>query len=64
MEQVFLFIIASSLALFVGIWGSTRRIGFGLAFGLSLINIFIGIIAVACSNKIENEVDNIKNCDL
>lgn len=63
MEQAFLFIIAISLALLVGKWGSTRKIGFGWAFGLSLINLLIGIIAVACSKKKENEVDNPKNDD-
>lgn len=51
MDRAFLFIVAISLALLVGKWGSTRKIGFGWAFGLSLINIFIGIIAVACSKK-------------
>lgn len=61
MDQAFLFIIAISLALLVGKWGSTRKIGFGWAFGLSLFNIIIGIIAVACSKKKENEVDNQKN---
>lgn len=53
MEQAILLIIAISLALGVGIWGSTRKIGFGWAFGLSLINIIVGIIAVACSKKID-----------
>lgn len=61
MEQVFLFIIAISLALLVGKWGSTRKIGFGRAFGLSLFNLLIGIIAVACSKKIESNPD--KNQD-
>lgn len=61
MDQAFLLLVAVSLALLVGKWGSTRKIGFGWAFGLSLINIFIGIIAVACSKKKENEVDNTKN---
>ena len=63
MDQAFLFIIAISLALLVGKWGSTRKIGFGWAFGLSLFNIIIGVIAVACSKKKENEVDNQKNSD-
>lgn len=57
MEQAFLFIIAVSLALLVGKWGSTRKIGFGWAFGLSLFNLLIGIIAVACSKKNENDTD-------
>lgn len=63
MEQAFLFIIAITIALLVGKWGSTRKIGFGWAFGLSLFNLFIGIIAVTCSKKKENEVYNQKNSD-
>lgn len=55
MEGIFFLTIAVGLAFAVGCWGKTRKIGFGLAFGLSLINILIGIIAVACSKKLENE---------
>ena len=53
MEQGILLIIALSLAYAVGCWGRTRTIGFGLAFFLSLINIIVGIIAVACSKKLQ-----------
>lgn len=56
MERLFLLVIAVSLAYAVGCWGRTRKIGFGWAFGLSLINIFIGIIAVALSKK-KDDVD-------
>lgn len=56
MERIVLLIIAVGLAFAVGCWGSTRKIGFGWAFGLSLLNIFIGIIAVACSKKLENNI--------
>lgn len=63
MDSAFLFIIAISLAFLVGKWGSTRKIGFGWAFGLSLFNLFIGIIAVACSKKKDNNVDNKKDSD-
>lgn len=55
MEQLFFLIIAVSLAYAVGCWGRTRKIGFGWAFGLSLINLFIGIIAVACSKRIDEK---------
>lgn len=55
MERFLLIVIAVSLAFAVGCWGKTRKIGFGLAFGLSLFNLFIGIIAVACSKKLENK---------
>jgi len=54
MEQIFFLVIAVALAYAVGCWGRTRKIGFGLAFVLSLINLFVGIIAVACSKKLEN----------
>lgn len=54
MEKAFLLIIALSLAFAVGCWGKTRKIGFGWAFCLSFINLIIGIIAVACSKKLEN----------
>ena len=55
MERLLLIVIAVSLAFAVGYWGKTRKIGFGLAFALSLLNLFIGIIAVACSKKIDNK---------
>ena len=55
METLFFLVIAVSLAYAVGCWGRTRKIGFGLAFVLSLVNLLIGIVAVACSKKLENE---------
>lgn len=59
MERAFFFLIALSLAYAVGCWGRTRKIGFGWAFGLSLLNLTIGIIAVACSKKInQNSTKN------
>ena len=61
MESLFFFIIAIALAYAGGCWGSTRKIGFGWAFGLSLINLFIGIIAVLCSKKIEKNEDNVES---
>lgn len=64
MDQAFLFIIAISLAVLVGKWGNTRKIGFGWAFGLSLFNLLIGIIAVACSKKKENGVNIQENSDI
>ena len=53
METLFFLVIAVSLAYAVGCWGKTRKIGFGLAFALSLVNLLIGIIAVACSKKLD-----------
>lgn len=55
MDSVFFFIIAVALAYAVGCWGRTRKIGFGWAFGLSLLNLLVGIIAVACSKKLEDK---------
>lgn len=54
MEAIILLVIAVSLAYGVGCLGRTRKIGFGLAFILSLFNVIIGLIAVLCSKKIEN----------
>lgn len=54
-DKEFFFIIAITLALLVGYWGSTRKIGFWRAFLLSVLNIFIRIIAVLCSRKIEKK---------
>lgn len=53
METVILLAIAVSLAYGVGCLGRTRKIGFGWAFAISLFNVFIGLIAVLCSKKIE-----------
>lgn len=54
MEYILLLIIAVGLAYGVGCLGRTRKIGFGLAFAISLINVVIGLIAVLCSKKIDN----------
>ena len=49
-----LLIIAVGLAYGVGCLGRTRKIGVGLAFAISLLNVVIGLIAVLCSKKIDN----------
>ena len=54
METIILLVIAVGLAFGVGCLGRTKKIGFGLAFVISLFNVFIGLIAVLCSKKIEN----------
>lgn len=54
MEKIILLVIAVSLAYGVGCLGRTRKIGFGLAFAISLLNVVIGLIAVLCSKKIDN----------
>lgn len=61
MERAFLLIIAVSLAFGVGCMGRNRRIGFGWAFGLSLFNVFIGLIAVLLSKKIpQDEINKVE----
>lgn len=61
MERAFFLIIAVSLAYGVGCMGRNRRIGFGWAFGLSLLNVFIGLIAVLLSKKIpQDEINKVK----
>lgn len=57
METLFIFIIAVGLAYGVGCMGKKRKIGFWLAFIISLFNVIIGLIAVLCSKKIENKED-------
>ena len=54
MEKIILLVIAVILAYGVGCLGRTRKIGFGLAFAISLLNVVIGLIAVLCSKKIDN----------
>lgn len=56
MERLFFFVIAVALAYGVGCMGRNRKTGFGWAFFLSLVNIFIGLIVVLCSKKKENDV--------
>ena len=58
MERAFFLIIAVSLAYGVGCMGRKRRIGFGWAFGLSLLNLFVGLVAVLLSKKIPRDKIN------
>jgi hypothetical protein len=54
MEMLFLLIIAVGLAYGVGCMGRSRKIGFWLAFVISLLNVIVGLIVVLCSKKIED----------
>jgi len=56
MESMFFFIIAVALSYGVGCLGRNRKIGFGWAFFLSLINVFLGLIVVLCSKKKDNDI--------
>jgi hypothetical protein len=61
MERAFFLIIAVSLAYCVGCMGRNRKIGFGWAFGISLFNVFIGLVAVLLSKKIpQNEINKVE----
>ena len=51
MKGFFFLIISGILAYGIGCLGRNRRIGFGWAFGLSLLNLFLGLIVVLLSKK-------------
>ena len=51
MDRLFFIVVAVTLAYGVGCLGRNRKIGFGWAFGISLINVIIGLIVVLCSEK-------------
>lgn len=51
MDRLFFIVIAVTLAYGVGCLGRNRKIGFGWAFGISLINVIIGLIVVLYSEK-------------
>ena len=51
MDRLFFIVIAVALGYGVGCLGRNRKIGFGWAFGISLINVIIGLIVVLCSEK-------------
>ena len=55
MDRMFFLVIAVALAYGVGCLGRNRKIGFGWAFGISLINVVVGLIVVLCSKKIDKE---------
>ncbi len=58
MERLILLVIAIGLAYGVGCMGRSRKIGFWLAFIISLLNVIVGLIVVLCSKKIENVESN------
>lgn len=58
MERLLFLVIAIGLAYGVGCMGRSRKIGFWLAFIISLLNVIVGLIVVLCSKKIENVESN------
>lgn len=59
-EAMFFFLIAVLLAYGVGCIGRKRKIGFGWAFFLALINVILGLIVVLCSKKKDKEFIDMK----
>lgn len=55
-ERFFFLIIGIVLALGVGYLGHNRKIGFAMAFLLSVFNLFLGLIVVLCSKKKEKDI--------
>ena len=51
LEALFFLAVSVGLAYGVGCLGRKRKIGFGWAFTLSLINLFLGLIITLCSKK-------------
>ena len=58
MERLILLVIAIGLAYGVGCMGRSHKIGFWLAFIISLLNVIVGLIVVLCSKKIDNVESN------
>ncbi len=56
-ETLFFLLIGVALAYGVGCLGRKRKIGFGWAFALSIINLFLGLVVTLCSKKKEDDID-------
>lgn len=54
---MFFLLIGVALAYGVGCLGRKRKIGFGWAFALSIINLFLGLVVTLCSKKKEDDID-------
>lgn len=54
MDKIVLLPIALLLAYGVGCLGRKRKIGFWWAFVLALFNLFIALIVVLCSKKLDD----------
>lgn len=62
-ERVLFFIIHVLLAYGIGCLGRKRKIGFGWAFGLSILNLILGLIVTLCSKKKDVDFVDIKKED-
>ena len=58
MDKLFFLLIAVGLAYVVGCMGRSRKIGFWLAFIISLLNVIVGLIVVLCSKKLDSVESN------
>lgn len=58
MDKLFFLLIAVGLAYAVGCMGRSRKIGFWLAFIISLLNVIVGLIVVLCSKKLDSIESN------
>ena len=58
MDKLFFLLIAVGLAYAVGCMGRSRKIGFWLAFIISLLNVIVGLIVVLCSKKFDSAESN------
>ncbi|MBO5108667.1 MAG: hypothetical protein J6K05_08060 [Bacteroidaceae bacterium] len=58
MDKLFFLLVAVGLAYGVGCMGRSRKIGFWLAFIISLLNVIVGLIVVLCSKKLDNVETN------
>jgi hypothetical protein len=58
MYKLFFLLIAVGLAYAVGCMGRSRKIGFWLAFIISLLNVIVGLIVVLCSKKLDSVESN------
>ncbi|MBQ9656338.1 MAG: hypothetical protein IJV38_10025 [Prevotella sp.] len=58
MDKLFFLLIAVGLAYAVGCMGRSRKIGFWLAFIISLLNVIVGLIVVLCSKKLDSVESN------
>jgi hypothetical protein len=58
MDKLFFLLIAVGLAYAVGCMERSRKIGFWLAFIISLLNVIVGLIVVLCSKKLDSVESN------
>ena len=63
LETLFFFMIGIALSCGVGYLGSKRKIGFGWAFAIALVYLFVGLIITLCSKKKDVHFVDVKKED-